>query len=109
MHPVEHVLFFGMAFIRFLVPTHPIHVICHFLFYALYPAVTNTGFEGFWAGGRKRWHLGNFHHQLHHRYFEVNCSTLEVPWDKLFGTFHDGTEAGKAMMKERLKTRARRA
>lgn len=109
MHPVEHLFYFGTALVHFVVPTHPVHLICHLMFYALYAVTTHTGFEGIWAAGRKRLHLGNFHHQMHHRYFEVNYGTLEIPWDKLFGTFHDGTEAGKAMMKERLKTRNRRA
>ena len=107
MHPIEHLFYFGTALIHFVVPTHPVHMICHLMFYALYAITTHTGFEGIWAGGRKRLHLGNFHHQMHHRYFEVNYGTLEVPWDKFFGTFHDGTPEGKAMMKERLKTRKR--
>lgn len=103
MHPVEHLMFFGTALIHFVVPTHPVHVIFHLMFYGLYPAITHTGFEGLWAGGRKRLHLGMFHHQLHHRYFEVNYGTLEVPWDKVFGTFHDGTEAAQDRMKDRLR------
>lgn len=107
MHPVEHLFYFGTIFVHFFLPTHPVHLICHLMFYGLYAIITHTGFEGFWAAGRKRLHLGNFHHQLHHRYFEVNYGTLEVPWDKLFGTFHDGSVAGKAMMRERLKTRKR--
>ncbi|MEM1298860.1 MAG: sterol desaturase family protein [Pseudomonadota bacterium] len=107
MHPFEHVLYFGTAAIHFVVPTHPVHLICHLMFYALYAVTTHTGFEGVWAGGRKRLHLGNFHHQMHHRYFEVNYGTLEVPWDLLFGTFHDGSEAAKARMKERMRMRAR--
>ncbi|WP_424435267.1 hypothetical protein [Planktotalea sp.] len=35
--------------------------------------------------------LETFHYQMHHRYFELNFGNLEVPWDKWFGTFHDGT------------------
>ncbi|PSL18371.1 C-5 sterol desaturase [Shimia abyssi] len=108
MHPVEHVFYFGTALVHFVVPSHPIHLVAHLMFFGLYAITSHTGFEGLWAAGRKRVHLGNFHHQLHHRYFEVNYGTLEVPWDKFFGTFHDGTEAGKVMMKERLKTRSRR-
>ncbi len=105
MHPVEHVMYFGTALIHFVVPTHPVHMIAHLMFYALYAVTTHTGFEGLWARGRKRLHLGNFHHQMHHRYFEVNYGTLEIPWDKLFGTFHDGTAAGKDMMRARLAAR----
>ena len=89
MHPVEHLFYFGTASIHFLVPTHPVHLICHLMFYALYAVTTHTGFEGLWLAGRKRLHLGNFHHQMHHRYFEVNYGTLEIPWDLFFGTFHD--------------------
>ena len=108
MHPIEHMFYFGTALIHFVVPTHPVHMICHLMFYALYAVTTHTGFEGIWRGGRKRLHLGNFHHQMHHRYFEVNSGTLECPWDLLFGTFHDGSDAAKAQMKERLHTRTRR-
>lgn len=36
---------------------------------------------------------GDFFHQLHHRYFECNYGTSEVPFDKWFGTFHDGSAA----------------
>ena len=108
MHPVEHLLYFGSVLIHFVIPTHPMHVIFHLMFYGLYAITTHTGFEGVLAGGRKRLHLGNFHHQIHHRYFEVNYGTLDVPWDKLFGSFHDGTDSGKALMRERLKARARR-
>lgn len=107
MHPVEHLLYFGTVLIHFVIPTHPLHVIAHLMFYGLYAITTHTGFEGVWAGGRKRLHLGNFHHQMHHRYFECNYGTLEVPWDKLFGTFHDGTPEAKAAMRERLKEHKR--
>lgn len=107
MHPIEHVMYFGTAAIHFVVPTHPIHLVAHLMFYGLYAITTHTGFEGLWHAGRKRVHLGNFHHQMHHRYFEVNYGTLEIPWDALFGTFHDGTEAGKTMMRERLRNKKR--
>jgi sterol desaturase/sphingolipid hydroxylase (fatty acid hydroxylase superfamily) len=107
MHPVEHVMFFGSVLIHVVLPTHPLHLIYHLQFYALYAVVTHTGHEGLWLRGAKRLHLGNFHHQMHHRYFEVNYGTLEIPWDKVFGTFHDGSDAGRDMMRERLKSRRR--
>ena len=108
MHPVEHALYFGTVLVHFAIGSHPVHVIFHLMFYALYAVTTHTGFEGLWFRNKKRVHLGMFHHQIHHRYFEVNYGNLDVPWDKLFGSFHDGTEAGKARMKERLKSRTRR-
>ncbi len=107
MHPVEHVLYFGSVLVHLAIASHPVHVIFHLMFYGLYAITTHTGFEGLLFRNRKRLHLGNFHHQLHHRFFEVNYGTLDVPWDKLFGSWHDGTEAGKAQMQARLKGRAR--
>ena len=108
MHPVEHMFYFGTVMIHFVVPTHPVHLIFHLMFYGLYAITTHTGFEGFVFRNKKRLHLGMFHHQIHHRYFEVNYGNLDVPWDKLFGSFHDGTQQGKARMKDRLKQRTAR-
>lgn len=107
MHPVEHFFYFGTAFIHFLVPTHPVHLTCHLMFFGIYAVTTHTGFEGFWAKGQKKLHLGNFHHQMHHRFFEVNYGTLEVPMDTFFDTFHDGTDEAQETMKERVAARVR--
>ncbi len=101
MHPVEHMFYFGTAMIHFAVATHPVHLIFHLMFYALLAVTTHTGFEGLLFRNKKRVHLGKFHHQIHHRYFECNYGNLDVPWDKLFGSFHDGTDAGKAAIRPR--------
>ena len=107
MHPVEHVMYFGTVIIHFVLPTHPVHLIFHLMFYALLAVTTHTGFVGLWFRNAKRVHLGMFHHQIHHRYFEVNYGNLDVPWDKLFGSFHDGTPEGKERMRARLQARKR--
>lgn len=107
MHPVEHLFYFGSVLTHFAIASHPVHVIFHLMFYGLLAITSHTGFEGVLFRNKKRLHLGNFHHQIHHRYFECNYGNLDVPWDKLFGSWHDGTEAGKAMLKERLKARKR--
>ena len=106
MHPVEHVFYFGSVLVHFAIASHPVHVTFHLLFYGLLAITSHTGFEGLLFRNRKRLHLGNFHHQIHHRYFECNYGNLDVPWDKLFGTWHDGTPAGKERMKARLRERA---
>jgi lathosterol oxidase len=107
MHPIEHMFYFGTALIHFAIASHPVHVIFHLMFHALLAVTTHTGFEGFVFRNKKRLHLGMFHHQIHHRYFECNYGNLDVPWDKLFGSFHDGTPAGKEAMKTRLRERNR--
>jgi len=38
---------------------------------------------------------------VHHRYFDCNYGSLDVPWDRFFGTFHDGTPAGDKLIAER--------
>lgn len=107
MHPVEHMMYFGTVIIHFVLPTHPVHLVFHLMFYALLAVTSHTGFEGLWFRNIKRINLGTFHHQIHHRYFEVNYGNLDVPWDKLFGSFHDGTDEGKERMRARLKARKR--
>lgn len=92
MHPVEHLIYLGAVLIHFVVAAHPVHILYHLQYFCLSAATTHAGFEGIEAGGRKRLSLGTFHHQLHHRYFECNYGSLSIPWDKLFGTFHDGTQ-----------------
>lgn len=93
MHPVEHVIYLGSVLIHFIVPANPVHVLWHLQYFTLSAATTHAGYEGLELARRKRLGLGTFHHQLHHRYFECNYGSLSMPWDKLFGTFHDGTQA----------------
>lgn len=107
MHPVEHAFYFGSVLIHFAIASHPVHIIFHLMFYGLLAITSHTGFEGVLFRNKKRLHLGNFHHQIHHRYFECNYGNLDVPWDILFGSWHDGTEDGKARLAERLKSRRR--
>lgn len=103
MHPVEHVIYLGSVLIHFVVPTNPVHILYHMQYLTLTAATTHTGFEGVLMKDQNRLKLGTFHHQMHHRYFECNYGSLEVPWDKLFGSFHDGTVEADARMKERRK------
>ena len=107
MHPVEHLFYFGSVLIHFVIASSPVHVIFHLMFYGILAITTHTGFEGVLFRNRKRLHLGNFHHQIHHRYFECNYGNLDVPWDKLFGSWHDGTDAARARMRARLAARRR--
>ena len=103
MHPVEHVIFLGSVLIHFVVAAHPVHILFHLQYYALTAATTHTGFESLLVKDKSRLKLGTFHHQMHHRYFECNYGSLEIPWDKLFGSFHDGTAASDARIRERRK------
>ena len=95
------ILFLGSGLIHLIVPSGPVHILYHMQYLTLTAATTHSGFEGLSVGDKNRLALGTFHHQMHHRYFECNYGSLEVPWDKLFGSFHDGTAGANARMKDR--------
>ena len=103
MHPLEHLLYFSSVAIHFVVPSHPVHFLLHMYFESLNPCCSHSGYRGILAGNRIPVELGDFHHQLHHRYFECNYGTASMPWDKWFGTFHDGSEEETRRTKERMK------
>ncbi|MEM8839533.1 MAG: sterol desaturase family protein, partial [Pseudomonadota bacterium] len=62
---------------------------------------SHAGFEKLKIGGKNGVELGDFFHQLHHKYFDCNYGTWETPWDDWFKTFHDGTSEGNQLVKER--------
>ena len=103
MHPIEHVIYLGTVLVHFIIAAHPIHILFHLQYYTLTAATTHTGFEALLVKDVDRLKLGTFHHQMHHRYFECNYGSLEMPWDKFFGSFHDGTDEANELMKERRK------
>ncbi|MEM1004186.1 MAG: sterol desaturase family protein [Pseudomonadota bacterium] len=104
MHPAEHAIYLGSVLIHFLVGAHPLHIIFHLQYYTLTAVTTHTGFQGLVIKDKNRLALGTFHHQMHHRYFECNYGSLEIPWDKWFGSFHDGTAAANEKMQARRKS-----
>lgn len=88
MHPVEHVLYFSVTLIHWIVPSHPLHFLFNAQHTALTPAAGHTGFEGE-VGGALR--FGSYFHYLHHRHFDCNFGESSIPLDKWFGTFEDGS------------------
>ena len=98
MHPFEHLLYFSTVLIHFFIPSHPIHIMFHFMILTIGAVVGHCGFDGFLINKKNKVPLGHFHHQLHHRYFECNYGTIETPIDVWFESFHDGTsDATKRM------------
>ena len=92
MHPVEHLLYLTSLCIHWIVASHPIHLIFHVLYQGPGAAMTHTGYEDLLVKDKRRLALGTFYHTLHHRYFECNYGNQEMPWDRWFGTFHNGTD-----------------
>ena len=65
--------------------------------------IGHSGFHTLFVANKDRVLLGNFHHQLHHRYFECNYGSVDFPLDRWFGTFHDGSQEARISLKNRLK------
>ena len=76
-------------------------MIFHLFVQSLNPACSHSGYDGIEIRGKTRLALGDFFHQLHHRYFECNYGTAEMPWDKWFGSFHDGSAEATSQIQER--------
>lgn len=100
MHPVEHVLYFSNILIHLIVISHPVHMLYNMYFTALAAVTAHTGYSSLLVKDRAVVDLGNFHHQLHHRYFDCNYGTQVMPWDKWFGSFHDGSAEATRRVRE---------
>lgn len=108
MHPVELLLYLGMAFWHLIIPSNPILALYQ-LHRAGFGAIPgHIGFDKIEVGADKGVDTHAYIHYLHHKYFEVNYGDGLVPFDKLFGTFHDGSKESEARMEARFqKKRAR--
>jgi len=103
MHPVEHLLYFSGILIHFVLPSHPLHVIFHMFSLSLGALLSHAGFERILIKDKETLKAGSFHHQLHHRFFECNYGSEELPLDRWFGSFHDGTPAATKRIRARKK------
>lgn len=103
MHPVEHFLYISSLCIHWLVASHPLHIIFHLVWLGPGAAMSHSGYENLLVKDKRKLALGTFYHQLHHRYFECNYGNQEMPWDRWFGTFHDGSDECTKQTRERRK------
>lgn len=104
MHPVEHIIYISSVLIHFIIASHPVIVLLHLYMRCMAPAFSHSGFEKLLIKDKTVTEAADFHHQLHHKYFECNYGTVEMPWDRWFGSVHDGsTEATHAVKERRRK------
>ena len=109
MHPVEQFLYFTSCLIHLVIPSNPI-VALYGLHYAGFGAVVgHIGFDKIELTETSGLDTHAYTHYLHHKYFEVNYGDGLMPLDKLFGSWHDGTAEGDALMAARFKRKVARA
>jgi len=103
MHPIEHILYFSGVIFHWIILSHPIHAIFH-LQHAVFAAIVgHTEFEKFVFKKKIFPGPGDYAHYLHHRYFECNYAGISVPFDKWFGSLHDGSDEANEVIRNRRK------
>lgn len=105
MHPVEHIGYLSSLLIHCMLALHPLHYLFQLQQKVLLAISSHAGYDAITTGenAEKGLHVGDFFHQLHHKYFECNYGEPEVPCDKWFGTFHDGTMEATRETAKRVK------
>ena len=101
MHPVEHILYISSVVFHYVIPSHPVIVLVHLYTRCLAPAFSHAGFEKLLVKNRIVTDAADFHHQLHHKYFECNYGNVDAPWDRVLNTLHDGSEEATVVINER--------
>ncbi|MGI9490292.1 MAG: sterol desaturase family protein [Geminicoccaceae bacterium] len=96
MHPVEHLLYFSCMLIHVILPSHPLHMMFNGFQTGLGPALSHSGFDEIMLGDETALKNEKLMHYLHHRYHTVNFGESNMPLDKWFGSFHDGTPEADA-------------
>ena len=103
MHPIEHSVWFSAVFVLLFIPSHPLLAIFIMQLQAITGITSHCGYENLLIGKNIKFRLGDFFHQLHHRFYDCNYGTFETPWDQWFDTYHDGSIEGDSWMKKRRK------
>ena len=105
-HPIEHVFFFSVILIFWIIPCNPLIAIWCLFFTAFAPIPGHSGYDKMLFKNGKFIPAGDYNHQLHHKYFECNYSGSGTSiLDKIFGTFHDGSDESMILFKEKLKNK----
>ena len=100
-HPAEHIIYFSVVLLFWIVPSHPLMVMLTLQDAALSGAPGHAGFDKLVVKGKLTF-PGSFFHYLHHRYFECNYGNTMIPFDKWLRTHHDGSPESDARMHARL-------
>jgi len=100
MHPLESFVLLTDVLIFLIIPSSPLHMLFLMFHHGIGAPTSHVGFDKVKLG-QLDLEMGDFHHQLHHKFFDCNYGTAETPWDEWFDTFHDGTPEGNELIKER--------
>ena len=108
MHPIEHVLYWSDSLIHLVLPSHPLLFLYNLQITGTGAVVGHVGFDKIEVGEARAIDAHAYAHYLHHKHFEVNYADGITALDKLFGTWHDGSKEGEALMNARYEKKIAR-
>ncbi|MEO6651964.1 MAG: hypothetical protein ABIP17_04835 [Ilumatobacteraceae bacterium] len=82
-------------------PSAPFHMMFAIMHHTLGAPLSHTGYDAIALPGGRRFEVGDFHHQRHHRFIEFNHGGIESPLDDWADSFHDGTVDGNRRIADR--------
>ena len=103
MHPLEHLIYFTVFFLWWLVPAHPVLVIMTGLYQGIEPSVAHAGFSRLRLAGGFHVPAGDRFHHFHHRFFHINYGNSMAPLDKPMGSWYDGSAKGRTLVRQRMR------
>lgn len=108
MHPVEQAGYLGVALWHLVIPSNPVVALyqLHFAGFGAIPG--HIGFDRIEVGKDGAVDTHAYIHYLHHKHFEVNYGDGLIPFDRWFGTFHDGSREAQALMEARYEKKKAR-
>jgi sterol desaturase/sphingolipid hydroxylase (fatty acid hydroxylase superfamily) len=108
MHPIELAGYLGVALWHLIIPSNPLLALYQ-LHYAGFGAIPgHIGFDKIELPSEASMDSHAYIHYLHHKHFEVNYGDGLIPFDRWFGTFHDGSKDGEAKMQARYQAKKAR-
>ena len=75
MHPLEHLIYFSLLLLWWVVPVHPVVVVLTGFYQGISPAVSHSGFDQVVLGGGTRVSAGD----LFHGSFVPGCMVVPSP------------------------------
>jgi len=88
MHPIEHLFYYSCLCLSLYIWGSPFLFMWNGVHLSISPSASHSGYEDHFQSDQ--------FHYLHHRFFECNYGTGDIPFDYIFGTFRDKIILGES-------------
>ncbi|WP_160012072.1 sterol desaturase family protein [Rhizobium sp. 18055] len=108
MHPLEALLYFSVGVWHLILPSNPLIALYQLNTAGLGAFIGHLGFDRIEVTEASAFGSHAYSHYLHHKHFEVNYADGVMPFDHIFGSYHDGTKEADERMKVRFRKKKER-